>query len=136
MSSPTKDVTAAIWIEAGRVLVARRPVGPPQGGQWEFPGGKVEPDESPEACLQREICEELGVEIIVGAFFAESLYPYANGAIRLLAYRVHRAAPGELRLHVHDELRWVTAAELAAIDFLPADIPLAHRLAASGILPA
>lgn len=136
MSNTTKDVTAAIWIEAGRVLVARRPVGPPQGGQWEFPGGKIEPHETPEACLQRELREELGVDVTVGPFFAESLYPYANGTIRLLAYRVHRAAPGDLHRHVHDELRWVTAAELDAIDFLPADIPLARLLVTSGLLPA
>ncbi|HSV91777.1 MAG TPA: (deoxy)nucleoside triphosphate pyrophosphohydrolase [Desulfobacterales bacterium] len=121
------DVTAAIWMEAGKVLIARRPPGVSQAGLWEFPGGKVQPGETPEACLVREIEEELGVRVEVEEFFAESVHAYADKLIRLLAYRV-RAAGGTLSANDHDELRWVEPRELENYAFCPADLPLVRRL--------
>jgi 8-oxo-dGTP diphosphatase len=121
------DVTAAIWVENGRVLVARRPPGVSQAGLWEFPGGKVRPGETPEQCLQREIREELGVEIAVGDFFAESIYAYGTKTIRLLAYRVSLIS-GAPALNDHSELAWAALADLGGYRFCPADVPLVQKL--------
>jgi len=121
------DVTAAVWVENGRVLIARRRPGASQAGLWEFPGGKVRPGETPEHCLQREIQEELGVKIAVGEFFGESVYAYETKTIRLLAYRVS-VKSGEISLNDHAELAWVAMADLSGYRFCPADVPLVRKL--------
>jgi 8-oxo-dGTP diphosphatase len=121
------DVTAAILIENGRVLIARRRPGASQAGMWEFPGGKVRPNESPAQCLKREIQEELGIEIAVGEFFGESVYAYEDKTIRLLAYRV-RAEGGEMSRNDHAELAWVAIADLGRYRFCPADVPFTEKL--------
>ena len=121
------DVTAAILIENGRVLIARRRPGASQAGLWEFPGGKVRPGESPAQCLKREIQEELGIEIAVGEFFGESVYAYEDKTIRLLAYRV-RAEGGEMSRNDHAELAWVAIADLGRYRFCPADVPFTEKL--------
>jgi 8-oxo-dGTP diphosphatase len=121
------DVTAAILIENGRVLIARRRPGASQAGMWEFPGGKVRPGESPAQCLKREILEELGIEIAVDEFFGESVYAYEDKTIRLLAYRV-RAEGGEMSRNDHAELAWVAIADLGRYRFCPADVPFTEKL--------
>jgi 8-oxo-dGTP diphosphatase len=121
------DVTAAILIENGRVLIARRRPGASQAGMWEFPGGKIRPNESPAQCLKREIQEELGIEIAVGEFFGESVYAYEDKTIRLLAYRV-RAEGGEMSRNDHAELAWVAIADLGRYRFCPADVPFTEKL--------
>ena len=121
------DVTAAILIENGRVLIARRRPGASQAGMWEFPGGKVRPGESPAQCLKREIQEELGIRIAVGEFFGESVHAYEDKTVRLLAYRV-RAKGGEMSLNDHAELAWVALADLDRYRFCPADVPLTEKL--------
>lgn len=121
------DVTAAILIENGMVLIARRRPGASQAGMWEFPGGKIRPNESPAQCLKREIQEELGIEIAVGEFFGESVYAYEDKTIRLLAYRV-RAEGGEMSRNDHAELAWVAIADLGRYRFCPADVPFTEKL--------
>lgn len=116
-------VAAAILEQNGCVLLARRAEAKdPLAGRWEFPGGKLEPGETPEACLQRELTEELGIETQIDKFFAESSYPETS--IQLLAYRV-RWTGGALCPKVHDKLAWV-ADDILHYDLLPADIPLAE----------
>jgi 8-oxo-dGTP diphosphatase len=121
------DVTAAILIENGRVLIARRRPGASQAGMWEFPGGKVRPGEPPAQCLKREIREELGIHVAVGEFFAESVHAYEDRTIRLLAYRV-RIEGGEMSANDHAELAWVAIADLGRYRFCPADVPFAEKL--------
>jgi 8-oxo-dGTP diphosphatase len=121
------DVTAAIWVESGRVLIARRRAGVSQAGLWEFPGGKMRPGETPEQCLAREIEEELGVRVTVEGYFGESVHAYAERTIRLLAFRVS-AAGAVPTAREHAELRWVRADELGDFAFCPADLPLVRRL--------
>ena len=125
-----KEVTAAIAVRDGRVLVMRRAPGQSSAGGWEFPGGKVEPGESAEDCLARELREELGVTATVGAFFRESRHE----KIDLLSFRV--AFSGDPRLTVHDKLLWADAGELLALDLLPADRPIAQALAPELASPA
>jgi 8-oxo-dGTP diphosphatase len=123
------DVTAAILIENGRVLIARRKPGASQAGMWEFPGGKVQPGESPEAGLKREIREELGLDIAVGKFLGESMHAYADLSIRLLAYcaRIEAGAPV---LNDHAEVEWVRFEELGRFAFCAADMPFVRMLTA------
>jgi 8-oxo-dGTP diphosphatase len=119
----TIDVAAAIIEENGKVLAARRAPGKHLEGLWEFPGGKLEPGESPEDCLKRELFEEFRVEVHVGKFLGESVHDYGIKTIRLLAYRASRL-DGDFVLKDHDEIVWLTRAELLDLNWAPADIPL------------
>ncbi len=123
-----KDVTAAIIRKNGKILIARRAAGENMAGGWEFPGGKLEEGETPEECLKRELAEEFGIDADIGRFFCESVYRYPRGAIRLLAYFAE-ITRGEISLKVHDQIAWVDAGELRMYGLLPADIPIADKLA-------
>lgn len=121
------QVVGAAVIEGGRLLVARR-AGGPYDGQWEFPGGKVERDETDGAGLAREIREELGVDVEVQDFLGEVVLDGvvgggAPGASTLRVWRC-RLAGGVPEAREHAELRWVEAAELDGLDWIAADRPL------------
>ncbi len=116
-------VTAAVLEKDGRVLIARRKRGDRLGEKWEFPGGKLEEDETPEECLRREMREEFGIDVSVGAFVGRSLHAYPHGEIDLRAYRV-RHLSGKFTLHDHEEIRWVELSELPSYDFSAADVPI------------
>lgn len=120
-------VTAALLIDNGRILIARRPAGDKLAFKWEFPGGKLESGETLEECLFREMKEEFDIEIQVGSFFAESCYEYERGAIRLMVFWA-RLIKGELKPTAHDKIMWITSKELANYDFAPADVPLVEKL--------
>jgi len=122
-----KLVTAAIIINNGKVLIAQRAENQQLAGKWEFPGGKVEPGETPEECLKREIKEELGINIEVNDFFGESTYHYDTGTIKLLAYK-SQWIDGECKLSVHSRIKWVKPYELENYDFAPADIYFVNKL--------
>ena len=119
-----KDVTAAIIVKEGQVLIARRAPGEKHAGGWEFPGGKVEEGETPEECSERELSEEFGIESEVQEFITSSIYEYPQGSIRLLAYKVNFLR-GEIQLRVHDRYDWVDIDQLPNYQLLPADIPIA-----------
>lgn len=120
-------VTAAIVIQQGRILITQRLPDTRHAGLWEFPGGKLEPHESPTAALQREIREELGVEGQVGEIFDVVHHHYDWGAVLLLAYRCELDGQPLQHLEVADH-RWVTPQELSTYPMLPADAPLVTRL--------
>ncbi|WP_371372773.1 8-oxo-dGTP diphosphatase MutT [Sporomusa aerivorans] len=121
------EVTAAIIQHKENILIARRPPGDPLAGKWEFPGGKIEPGETPEECLRREIKEELSIGIVVGDFFAESIYNYPAKTIRLYAFWSAWLS-GEIELRSHDTVEWVNIEDLKKFDFAPADIPFINKL--------
>jgi 8-oxo-dGTP diphosphatase len=121
------QVVGAAVIEGGRLLVARR-AGGPYDGRWEFPGGKVEPDETDGLGLVREIREELGIDVEVQGFLGEVVLDGVvgggvPGASTLRVWQC-RLAGGELEAREHAELRWVEAAELDALEWIAADRPL------------
>ncbi len=125
-----KEVTAAIIAREGRILLLRRAPGQKHAGFWEFPGGKTEPGETPQACLARELQEELGIAGQVGAHLMDSPYAYPGGAINLRAFWFTWQR-GELQLRVHDAAAWCLPAELPRYALTPADIPVAEALAAA-----
>lgn len=122
-AADVKTVTAGVLIEQDKVLIAKRGGSGETAGKWELPGGKVEPGETPEQGLRRELLEELQIGVKVEKYVGESVYSYSQGIIRLMAYRVKRIK-GKLQPTVHDEMRWVSRDELHQYDFLPADVPL------------
>lgn len=126
---PFIEVAAGILSSEGRVLIAKRSAGAPLGGLWELPGGKVEPGETSEEAVRRELSEELGVAVRVEGLFATSEYLSELATIRLSAYRVTLLG-GTPEPTVHEELRWVSPSELEGYDFAPPDVPIVRALAA------
>ncbi|ERY92236.1 hypothetical protein Q022_04921 [Pseudomonas aeruginosa BWHPSA009] len=94
---------------------------------WEFPGGKLEADETPQACIVRELREELGVESEAGEILTTSLYTYPGGAVELIAVVVFLRSTA-FKLQVHDLAEWVPPHELLGYDLAPADIPIAKEI--------
>ena len=86
MTKTIIDVTAAVIVKDGKVLAARRAPGKHLEGYWEFPGGKLEGNETPERCLERELTEEFSIRSRVGAYIGESVYDYGEKVVRLLGY--------------------------------------------------
>ncbi len=113
-------VTAAVIEENGKVLIGRRKPGRHMGGKWEFPGGKIEPGETPEESLARELQEELAIRVRVGEFLYKTFYQGGGVSLELLVYRVERL-DGEPALIEHQELRWVRPEELMSFDLADSD---------------
>ncbi|MBW2056954.1 MAG: NUDIX domain-containing protein [Deltaproteobacteria bacterium] len=124
-------VTAGIILRDNRVLVVQRRPGSRRGLLWEFPGGKVEPDENPRQSLKRELEEEVGIEVEVGRRFEMVYQPYPDMRILLMSY-LCRLVRGEPRpLHCH-RIRWVTGEELNRLPMAKADILLRNALCVVG----
>ena len=123
-------VAACALIDAdGRVLIARRPPGRAMAGLWEFPGGKVEAGETPEATLIRELKEELGI-IVNEACLAPltfASHSYADFHLMMPLY-VCRRWEGTVRAHEEQELAWVRPNRLKDYPMPPADVPLISHL--------
>ena len=120
-------VTAAILRKNDKILIARRRADDKQAGKWEFPGGKIEGNETPQECLRREMKEEFGIDVAVGGFFGESTYDYESEIIQLLAYHTLWTG-GTFSLNAHADYRWVSLAELQNFDFAQADINFVEKL--------
>jgi 8-oxo-dGTP diphosphatase len=122
-------VAVALVDGSGRVLIQQRPPGKPMAGLWEFPGGKVEPGEVPEAALVRELAEELGIEVTTEAlapiaFASEGL----GGRHLLLLLYVARQWEGTPEPRHASALDWVRPAEMRVLAMPPADVPLVDAL--------
>ena len=120
-------VTAAIIHHNGKILIARRKANAPYPLLWEFPGGKVEKNEDPKECVVRELKEELDIDIEVKSVFDVVYYRYPEKPVLVLAYMC-RWTDGIVKDLDVTEHRWVLPEQLAAFDFLPADLPLIQRL--------
>lgn len=132
--SRARAVVAALILRGKEVLICQRKAGTAMGLQWEFPGGKMEPGETPEQALRRELEEELGIEASVGPYIAEVLHNYRNGgSIHLRFFAVHRFE-GELQNRVFEDMRWAELRDLPAYNFLAADRKFIRDLAHGKIL--
>ncbi len=126
-------VTAAVIEKDGKILCAQRPPGDALAGLWEFPGGKIESGEAPEACLRREIQEELGLEIEVGPLLCKTLHEYPGKTIELHVYRCRLEDPRQLpgQLESHQAIQWLSPAELPKLAWAPADLEAVGLLSCS-----
>lgn len=125
-SLPELRVTCALIEVSGRLLAARRSQTMPDPGLWEFPGGKLESNESPESCLQREIFEELGITILVGAALPEVVETQAQRILRLMPFACQLQS-GEPIAYEHAELRWLSPDELLDLAWIPADLTIVRH---------
>ena len=111
----------------GRYLACLRPQGKHLGGLWEFPGGKVDPGESPETALIRELKEELGIEVAVGLALKPVEWTYDQGRIRLLPFICH-ILTGSPQALEHEELLWCAPDEFDSLVWADADLPVLEQI--------
>ncbi len=116
--------TAIITDDKGRILIGQRPEGKALAGLWEFPGGKQEEGETVEQCIIREIREELDVRCVVGDYIMSVSKAYPHGEFKLMVYLARIPDVENLKALVHQDLRWVSAAELKDYEFPPADVDI------------
>jgi 8-oxo-dGTP diphosphatase len=124
-------VAAALYDQAGRILIAQRPADKHMGGRWEFPGGKVACGEEEGAALARELREELGIEVTSAAPCMRLVHSYPDRDVELSLWIVARYR-GEPRPLDAQDLKWVVPAKLPAEDILEADRPFVAALAGQG----
>ena len=125
-------VVAAVIKKDNKVLIARRKKGKSLEFMWEYPGGKVEPNEKEEQTLKRELFEEFQIQVDVKNYLTESFYDYSTFKINLRAYLVEHIS-GNFKLIDHDMIKWVSLEEFTHYTFAPADIPINKYLITNGI---
>ena len=122
-------VVGAVVVQDGLVLATQRGTDGSLPGLWEFPGGKIEPGESKEAALVREIDEELGCTVEVQGEVATTAYEYEFGVVTLTTFYC-RLVAGTPQLTEHASMAWLRPDELGSIDWAPADIPAVAKIQA------
>jgi len=127
-SGPVR-VTCALIIEEGGVLVTQRSRQMPHPMKWEFPGGKVKEEEKPEACIRREIREELSIEVSVEKELPTVRHNYDSVALELIPF-ICQHLEGIIELAEHLSYRWVPVKELEELDLLEADVAVVSLLKA------
>lgn len=124
-----KQVVAALILREDKILICQRTRHQPLPLKWEFPGGKIEPEEPPTEALHRELEEELGIRAVIGPKVTTTRHHYANGLAVELHFYVVTEYMGEIQNRIFHDVRWVTLAEMPGYDFLEADISLIKDLA-------
>jgi 8-oxo-dGTP diphosphatase len=127
-------VAAALIMRGGEILIGQRRPDQPMALLWEFPGGKIEPGESPEQALARELSEELKIQASIGAPVTRIRHNYRHGgAVDLQFFAVYEF-DGEIDNQIYEQVRWVRLEDLTGYDFLAADRGLIRDLAAGKLL--
>ena len=122
-------VVAAVIERDGQILIGQRKAGEWHAFKWEFPGGKVEPGETPDAAIRRELEEELGIHATIGPPITEYEYTYpGRSIIRLMFYSVSKF-DGEPQNRAFEEIRWEKREVLPTYDFLEGDVDFVRALA-------
>lgn len=121
---------AIIKNEIGEILICQRGAGGSCEYLWEFPGGKIEPKESPEECLIRECKEELEIDIEIQNLYAETIYAYPEREIAFLFFCA-KIVHGKPTADVHELIKWVFPDKLILYEFCPADKVVVEKLAKS-----
>ena len=123
MTSRMINVTCGIILKDGRVLVTQRSEKMQLALKWEFPGGKIEANETDEQCLHRELKEELGIEIEILEKLEPKPFHYEKFSINLIPFVANHIS-GEIMLHEHRDFKWLTREELTTLDWASADVPV------------
>lgn len=123
----TIRVVAAVILSEGKIFATQRGYGDFKGG-WEFPGGKIEDGETPEAALKREIFEELDTEITVGELIDTIEYDYPNFHLSMDCFWCEIVS-GKLVLKEHKAAKWLDKENLYSVEWLPADVSLIEKIA-------
>src|SRR4051812_35744912 len=121
-------VAAVIFNKSGEFLLAQRPAGKPYAGYWEFPGGKVEPDEAADAALKRELHEELGIDVTLAYPWLTRDFDYPHADVRLRFFRVYEWS-GELHGREAQQFTWQSIGNITVEPLLPANGPILRGLA-------
>lgn len=125
-----KQITVAaaiIFNNNNELLICRRADDSSMGGLWEFPGGKLEPDETLEECIVRECREELSVCISVTGIFKKMQYQYPDKLINFVFFNAS-IAEGRICMNVHKEIKWIQISEIRNYEFCPADAEILDML--------
>ena len=122
----TEVVAALIW-QGEQFMICQRPAHKARGLLWEFVGGKVEPGETKEQALIRECREELAVTVSVGEVFMDVTHEYPDLTVHLTLFNAE-IAEGKPQMLEHNDIRWITTAEIDGLDFCPADEEILERL--------
>jgi len=120
------EVVAAVIHKDGKILATQRGYGDYKDS-WEFPGGKIEPGETPQQALKREIEEELGVEINVGELIDTVEYDYPKFHLTMHCFWAE-IADGTIELREHEAAKWLSVENLESVDWLPADLGLVEEI--------
>jgi 8-oxo-dGTP diphosphatase len=123
----TVKVVCGIIYQNKKILICRRRPSLSFAGYWEFPGGKVEPSETYEQSLARELDEELGMKVKIVRHFKTTTYQYEKFAIELISF-ICEFVHASFRLTDHDEFEWTDVADLATRKLAPADVPIALEI--------
>lgn len=123
------NVSIAIIERMGRILIAKRKAGGSLGQLWEFPGGKIEPHETPQQCLKRELSEELGINATIGDLICATKHAYQDTEVSLSVFKVCHFT-GDISLNSHDEIKWVVPSALKDYAFPDANVPIIRKLMA------
>ena len=123
MTSRMINVTCGIILKDNKVLATQRSEKMQLALKWEFPGGKIEANETEEQCLHRELKEELGIEIEILEKLESKTFQYETFSINLIPFVANHIS-GEIMLHEHKDFKWLPKAELIGLDWASADIPV------------
>ena len=123
------QVAAGVLLQQGRVLLTQRRPDAPCGGCWEFPGGKLERDETWQQCLSRELKEELGIEVLCSEWLCDVSHEYPHGMVELSCWVVHQYA-GNPSPQEGQPMQWVVLEQLPQVDFPVANRSIIDRLLA------
>jgi 8-oxo-dGTP diphosphatase len=129
-----RQVVAALIRRGDRLLICQRGAQHPMAFKWEFPGGKVEPGETSEQALFRELNEELGIDAEIGPPVTQIQHTYRNGGVVALEFFLVDSYRGDLENRIFNEIRWERVENLPQYDFLAADHGLVRDLAAGKLL--
>jgi 8-oxo-dGTP diphosphatase len=125
--SAKRFIAAAIIEKDGKILIAQRTKKDALFGKWEFPGGKVEPGETLQECLKRELFEELGIDAEIGEYFCTSTLVHKDIVFDMCTFKVP-SFRGKITLNEHSAIAWVTTSELSNYEMPVGDIPIVELL--------